>query len=53
MIVGKVPAKVTFDASKIFKDFGLPNYKVIWDVNGDGSSDKEDASFFTYTYKKA
>ena len=53
MIVGKVPAKVTFDASKIFKDFGLANYKIIWDVNWDWSADKEDASFFTYVYKKA
>lgn len=53
LVVGKIPAKVTFDASDVFKDLALPNYKVVWDVDGDGSSDSADQANFTYIYKKA
>ncbi|MDD3262729.1 MAG: PKD domain-containing protein [Candidatus Absconditabacteria bacterium] len=53
MIVGKVPSKIRFDASSVFRDFSLQDYKVIWDADGDGEVDKQNASTFTYTYKKA
>ena len=41
MIVGKTPSKVMFDASAVFKDLGLSDYKIIWDFNGDGTPDKQ------------
>jgi hypothetical protein len=50
MIAGKTPTKVTFDASQIFRDLSLPNYKILWDANDDLARDKEDASDFTYIY---
>lgn len=53
MIVGKVPSKIRFDASSVFRDFSLQDYKIIWDADGDGQADKQDASTFTYTYKQA
>lgn len=53
MIMWKAPSKVTFDASSIFKDFGLTDYKILWDANDDGKPDKQDSTTFTYTYKEA
>lgn len=50
MIAGKTPTKVTFDASQVFRDLSLPNYKILWDANDDLARDKEDASDFTYIY---
>lgn len=50
MIAGKVPSKVTFDATSVFRDFNLPEYKVLWDVNGDGEMDRQDATSFTFVY---
>jgi len=51
--VGKVPSKVTFDASKVFSDLGLTDYKIIRDGNGDGTPDKQDQSTATFVYKEA
>jgi len=53
LVLWKVPRKVTFDASAIFKDFNLNDYHIVWDVDGDGTPDKENDSSFTYVYKKA
>lgn len=53
MILGKIPAKVTFDASSIFKDFNLTDYKILWDADDDGKPEKQDTTTFTYTYKNA
>lgn len=53
VIVWKVPSKVSFDASEIFKDFSLNDYKVIWDVDWDWNADKSDDVSFTYVYKEA
>lgn len=53
VIVWKVPSKVTFDASEVFKDFSLSDYIVTRDVNWDGITDKENDSSFTYVYKEA
>lgn len=50
MIAGKTPTKVTFDASQVFRDLSLPNYKILWDANDDLARDKEDVSDFTYIY---
>ena len=53
MSVGKVPSKVRFDASRVFSDLSLPNYAVIWDINGDGIMDQQNVSTFTTSYKEA
>jgi len=53
MIVGKVPSKVTFDASNVFTDLKLPSYQILRDVNGDGQMDNQNSTNFTYTYKQA
>ncbi|MFZ2911693.1 MAG: PKD domain-containing protein [Candidatus Absconditicoccaceae bacterium] len=52
VIVGKVPSKVIFDASEVFKDFSLTDYNIVWDVDGDGSPDKTNDASFTYVYKE-
>ena len=52
ILLGQVPSKVTFDASKIFSDFGLENYIITRDVNDDGEIDREDDPSFTYIYKR-
>jgi len=50
---GTVPAKVSFDANSVFSTFNLPDYSIIWDVNGDGVTDKQNTATFTYVYKEA
>ena len=52
LIVGRVPAKVRFDASRVFSDFSLPNYKVIWDVDWDWEMDKENEAIIVHTYNE-
>ena len=51
--VGKVPSKVSFDASTAFKDLNLGDYKILRDFDGDGQWDKQDQSTVTYVYKEA
>jgi len=53
LVLWKVPRKVTFDASSIFEDFGLGEYKISWDVDDDGQIDKENDIAYTHVYKKA
>ena len=53
MIVGKAPTKVLFDASSVFKDLGLTDYKIIWDFNGDGTQDKQNNVSTTFVYNEA
>ena len=53
MIVGKAPSKVMFDASEVFKDLGLTDYKILWDFNGDGQADKQDVVSTTFVYNEA
>ncbi|MFA6255913.1 MAG: PKD domain-containing protein [Candidatus Absconditabacterales bacterium] len=53
MIVGKAPSKVQFDASAVFKDLGLNDYKIIWDFNGDGIPDKQNNASTTFVYNEA
>lgn len=53
MNIGKVPSKVTFDASKVFTDLGINDYKITWDGDGDGSRDKQNQASATFVYKEA
>ena len=53
MIVGKAPSKVLFDASSVFKDLGITDYKIIWDFNGDGTPDKQNNVSTTFVYNEA
>lgn len=53
MIVGKTPSKVMFDASDVFKDLGLTDYKIGWDFNGDGEQDKQNIVATTFVYNQA
>lgn len=53
MVVGKTPSKVMFDASAVFKDLGLSDYKIIWDFNGDGEPDKQNMVATTFVYNEA
>ncbi len=53
MSVGKVPSKVSFDASQVFKDLGLTDYKILRDFDGDGTRDKQNQSSATFVYKKS
>jgi hypothetical protein len=50
MSVGKVPSKVSFDASQVFKDLNITDYKIIWDFDGDGTPDKQNQSAATFVY---
>lgn len=52
MLAGDSPARIVFDAKKIFTDFGLAENLIIWDLDGDGSEDtgKENKSFFSQNY---
>lgn len=51
--VGKVPSKVTFDASKVFSDLGITDYKITRDGDGDGTRDKQNQATATFVYKEA
>lgn len=42
-----------FDASAVFKDLGLNDYKIIRDFNGDGEQDKQNTSATTFVYNEA
>ncbi len=53
MIVGKAPSKVMFDASSVFKDLGLSDYKIIRDFDGDGTPDKQNNAATTFVYNEA
>jgi hypothetical protein len=53
MSVGKVPSKVTFDATEIFKDLNLTDYKIVRDFDGDGIADKQNQATTTFVYKEA
>lgn len=53
MSVGKAPSKVMFDASSVFKDLTLTDYKIIWDFNSDGTPDKQNTVSTTFIYNEA
>lgn len=53
MILGKTPSKVMFDASEVYKDLSLSEYKIIWDFDGDGTPDKQNNVATTFVYNEA
>lgn len=53
MIFGKSPIKVEFDANTVFRDFGLREYLVIWDFDGDGKAEKQNVVNTTHIYNEA
>lgn len=53
MLVGRAPTKVLFDASAVFKDLGLSDYKISWDFDGDGTLDKQNTVATTFVYNEA
>lgn len=53
MSIGKVPSKVSFDASQLFRDLQLKDYKVIRDFDGDGTADKQNQANASFVYKEA
>jgi hypothetical protein len=53
MILGKTPAKGMFDASAVFRDLGINEYKIIRDFNGDGEADKQNTISTTFVYNEA
>lgn len=53
LVVGKVPRKVSFDASDVFVDLGLSEYLVTWDADGDGETDRENNASYVHVYNKA
>jgi len=42
-----------FDASAVFRDLGINDYKIIWDFNGDGEPDKQNLISTTFVYNEA
>lgn len=52
LLGGDSPARIIFDAKKIFTDYGLRENLIVWDIDGDGIDDtkKENKSFFSNTY---
>lgn len=53
MILGKAPIKVEFDANAVFRDFGLRDYLVTWDFDGDGKAEKQNVASATHIYNEA
>lgn len=53
LVLGPLPAELTFNADQIFRDLGLRNYRINWDADGDGTSEKTDETSFAFTYEKA
>lgn len=52
LVAGKAPRKITWDASAVFRDLGLPDYRIVWDVDGDGENDAENVSDVTWIYNE-
>lgn len=52
LIAGKAPRKITWDASAVFRDLGLPDYRIVWDMDGDGQNDAENVSDVTWIYNE-
>jgi len=52
LVAGKAPRKITWDASAVFRDLALPDYRIVWDVDGDGENDAENVSDVTWIYNE-
>ncbi len=51
-VAGKAPRKITWDASAVFRDLALPEYRIVWDVDGDGETDAENVADITWIYNE-
>ncbi len=52
IIIWTAPAKLVFNAQKIFTDLNIPNINIYRDIDGDGNIDKENKVSFTYYLEK-
>ena len=52
IILGKAPTKVSFDSTSIFTDLKLDEYKIQWDLDGDGVFDKKDLTNFSRQFRE-
>ena len=50
IILGTAPAKILVDAQKIFTDLNIPTIQILWDMDGNGSIDKQNRVSFTYYF---
>lgn len=50
VILGTAPSKILVDAQKIFTDLGIPTIQINWDLDGNGSIDKQNRVSFTYYF---
>ncbi len=53
IILGTAPAKILVDAQKIFTDLNIPTIQILWDMDGNGSIDKQNRVNFTYYFDEA
>lgn len=52
IIIGKAPTKINFDSTSVFTDLKLNEYKIQWDLDGDGTFDKTDLTNFSHQFRK-
>lgn len=50
IIAGDAPARVQIDAKNMFSELGLANNNIVWDMDTDGTVDKENKVTFGYNY---
>ncbi len=50
LIAGDAPTRIQLDAKNIFSEIGMPDNSIIWDMESDGSPDKENKVTFGYNY---
>lgn len=50
MVVGDAPVRVQIDAKNIFSELGISDNDIIWDMETDGTPDKENKVTFGYNY---
>jgi len=43
---------VNFDSTSVFTDLALSEYKIQWELNGDGEYDKTDLTNFSYQFRE-
>ena len=48
----QAPAKISVDSNKIFSEFWLGTYNVVWDMDGDKNTDRENMVTFDYSYRE-
>ena len=48
----QAPAKISVDSNQIFSEFKLGTYNVVWDMDGDKNTDRENMVTFDYSYRE-